>query len=609
MKGLNTSSFLSKNKNTAVQILDILLSNKHQEKIVTDILNKAANNNIDIEDRISAIKSGKEALSVSEFTSILKEVKVQGIDTSKVEFTSFKKQKTLLSQKEFIDAVQQGLIDAEKLEKQLKELQEVAKKEQGYLKKAFIIFSKQEPISEIIQDINKFEKYCYKNGIEFNSVEKALKVGAKPKTMLGVLKDFRFLVAAAAGLITGLAGMNLMETMPAFSNIPSAFFGALPYIAVPFISLNIFKAFSEKNLMQEAGTLGRFAGTMAAGFAISLGVVGLLSGMLTPMDVSQVSDAAMNAPTTLSATGFRPTEYILHGIVAFAAFAGIYKTAKSEMIKKDKNIPKEKIGKRIKKGMMKIIFNKYTNPVIKKVGDFTNKIASKTDSAFSAYMNYLGIPAIFLMLGNTAATGNAGDFAAFGGYYTVVLAAMGTAAAALGTASYLYGCRKKEMKAIFNTVGTAFGISSSAATMPVTKENLKKMGVSEKTASSVVPLGANFNMMGTALYLGTTAAAASVMFGQELDMAKQVEIFAIVLATAFGAPGAPASNITLLDPVLHKLDLTNMQVKKMYEAVLPMDRLFDMMQTSLNVWGDMIVALGKDKREKKKLAKFKSLSR
>ena len=96
------------------------------------------------------------------------------------------------------------------------------------------------------------------------------------------------------------------------------------------------------------------------------------------------------------------------------------------------------------------------------------------------------------------------------------------------------------------------------------------------------------------------------MFGQDLTVAKQAEIFAVVLATAFGAPGAPASNITLLDPVLHKLDITTMQVKKMYEAVIPMDRLFDMIQTSLNVWGDMVVALGKDKREKKKLAKLQA---
>ncbi len=609
-KKLLASTFLSKS-NVANDILDILTKEDHHKKIVEDILSKSVvNNNQEFETNLPNIKAGKQSLSIANFSDILQSIKQSEKDLSDRTFIKAdknKNHKTPLSQKEFIDAMEQGLFDIQTLEQQLKKLREEAKKESGYLKKAFTVFTDEKPISRILNDVVKFEKYCYKNGIYFDEVETQLKAGKKPKTVLDGISDFRFLVAAGGGLAMGFAGVNVMEEIPALSHVPDAFFGALPYIAVPFISLNIFQAFSEKNLLDEAGTLLRFGGTMATGFAISLGITGLMSGTLTPQDVGTISDAALNAPTSIEAEGFRPAEYILHSIITFATFAGVYKTAKSELDKNGVETAQENLWDKTKNGAMSIIFNKYTNPAIKTAGDFTSKLASKTDKAFSGYMNYLGIPAIFIMLSNTAADSGTKDFSAFGEYYTVVLAAMGTAAVALSTASYLYGCRKDEFKAIFNTVTTAFGISSSAATMPVTKANLKKMGVSDKTASSVVPLGANFNMMGTALYLGTTAACASVIFGQELTAIKQLEIFSIVLLTAFGAPGAPASNITLLDPVLHQLDITTEQVKKMYEAVIPVDRIFDMMQTSLNVWGDMIVALGKDKYDKKKELKKANL--
>jgi hypothetical protein len=62
-------------------------------------------------------------------------------------------------------------------------------------------------------------------------------------------------------------------------------------------------------------------------------------------------------------------------------------------------------------------------------------------------------------------------------------------------------------------------------------------------------------------------------------------------------PGEPASNLTLLAPVLGLTGLATGAIQEVYNMVTPGDRLLDMLQTSINVWGDIVVALGKHRRE------------
>ena len=74
---------------------------------------------------------------------------------------------------------------------------------------------------------------------------------------------------------------------------------------------------------------------------------------------------------------------------------------------------------------------------------------------------------------------------------------------------------------------TAFSTSSSSGTLPITiscsKENL---GVTDKIASFVLPLGATINMDGTALYQGVCALFIAQVYGIELTIA---QIFIIIL--------------------------------------------------------------------------------
>lgn len=542
------------------------------------------------------ILAGEAALTFEEMAHILRELHNNGLKSNPAKAKAAEQDNSIFTQAGFYESLRENFEDAQALREQIRVLREEGKTQSGFLKTNFNIFAHHQPLEKITENVLSFDKYCRKNGITFDEAAQQLVPGNRPKTAFDKIHEFRFLIAAAGGMVIGLAGLSAISFVPALGAIPTAFFAALPYIAVPFISLNIFKAFSEKSIMQEAGTFARFGATMMVGFLVSLGVTTLMGGMLDPVAVASgfVSDAATHAGGH-GAAGFSPAQYILHGIGLFAGLATLFKRAKATM---QPEFEKEQAKKTGLSGLYNkaagIFVNKRTAPCIVSAGHKLEKLADMADKGFGGYMNWLGIPAIFLMMSNTMATNGLAQLSSFGAYYAITAVSMATAALTISAASYFYGCRKKEFKAMAKTVGTAFSISSSMATMPVTKESLKEMGVSESTRNAVTPLGANFNMMGTSLYLGTTANCATIMFGYDLTLMAKISVMTTTLLTAFGTPGAPASSIALLDPVLQKAGLTPAHAQKMYEAVLIIDRLADMAQTALNVWGDMLVAVSKD---------------
>ena len=337
--------------------------------------------------------------------------------------------------------------------------------------------------------------------------------------------------------------------------------------------------------MEDIGTMGRFLGTMTLGITIGLAVTSAMSGMLTmPEVVKDVADAkdVIEPWFTLPV---KPSEWILpYGIPGAIIASTLYKAAKSRL-EKTANSAKEELSN---------TFNKVANSgaaLVNRAGQWLENAGTATDMMFGKYMNWCGVPAIGLMMTSLTNTGNFDEMSGYLNLYKAVGASMIICAIVLTGASLAYGCRKKEFGEIGRVLGTAFGLSSSAATMPTTKEALRNIGVPQEIVNSVVPLGANFNMMGTSLYLGVITAASLFMFGMEPTPLQLATAMAVAVGTAFGAPGAPSSTIIFLDPVLSQAGFNQTQANEVFKMVLPADRFFDMFQTAQNVWGDILVTL------------------
>ena len=138
-------------------------------------------------------------------------------------------------------------------------------------------------------------------------------------------------------------------------------------------------------------------------------------------------------------------------------------------------------------------------------------------------------------------------------------------------------------KAMSSALLTAFSTSSSSATLPLTMESIEQnAGASNRVSSFVLPLGATINMDGTALYECVAAIFIAQVYGFDLSFAQQFVIVLTALLASIGAAGIPMAGLVMMAVILNAVGLPLEGVG----LILPVDRILDMMRTSVNVWSD-----------------------
>ncbi len=152
----------------------------------------------------------------------------------------------------------------------------------------------------------------------------------------------------------------------------------------------------------------------------------------------------------------------------------------------------------------------------------------------------------------------------------------------------------KHYKAMIPAMFTAFSTSSSNATLPVTLECINKnAGVSEKTSSFVLPLGATVNMDGTALYECVAAIFIAQAFGIDLSFSQQFFVVVVALLTSIGVAGVPSASLVAIVIILQSLTeqlkqqgVTTVPLEAGLPILLVFDRLLDMCRTVVNIFSD-----------------------
>jgi proton glutamate symport protein len=143
-------------------------------------------------------------------------------------------------------------------------------------------------------------------------------------------------------------------------------------------------------------------------------------------------------------------------------------------------------------------------------------------------------------------------------------------------------------RAMLPVLLTAFSSASSSATLPVTMECVQKgAGVSERTASFVLPLGATVNMNGTALYECSAAIFLAQAYGLELGFGTQLLVVVMALLTSIGVAGIPAASLVAITVILTAIGLPAEAIG----LLLVTDRILDMVRTAINVYSDTVGAV------------------
>ena len=133
----------------------------------------------------------------------------------------------------------------------------------------------------------------------------------------------------------------------------------------------------------------------------------------------------------------------------------------------------------------------------------------------------------------------------------------------------------------------AFSTSSSGATLPVTMSVVEeKVGVSNKVASFVLPMGATINMDGTAVFECAGALFIAQALGFDLSIMQQAIVVLTALLASIGAAAVPSAGLVVIFIVLEAIGLRGPDVNVIVGSMLAIDRPLDMYRTAVNVFSD-----------------------
>ncbi len=157
----------------------------------------------------------------------------------------------------------------------------------------------------------------------------------------------------------------------------------------------------------------------------------------------------------------------------------------------------------------------------------------------------------------------------------------------------------KFFKGAFAAMIFAFTSTSSAATLPVSKECAAELGAEDDIAAFVLPLGSTINMDGTAIYQCVATVFLASCANIHLTIGQMIIVVVTATLASIGTAGVSGAGMIMLAMVLEALGIPVAYIG----LIVAVDRIFDMGRTCLNVTGDIACSLCVTKWEGKKAVK------
>jgi len=178
-----------------------------------------------------------------------------------------------------------------------------------------------------------------------------------------------------------------------------------------------------------------------------------------------------------------------------------------------------------------------------------------------------------------------GTFVSLGLYMVTVISGLVIHSFILPTI-YLVVTRKNPflyVKGILQALLTAFGTSSSSATLPVTFRCLEETNkIDKRVTRFVLPIGATINMDGTALYEAVAAIFIAQASGYNLNFGQYIAVSLTATLASIGAAGIPQAGLVTMLIVLQTIGLPEDSIT----LIIAVDWFLDRIRTTVNVLGD-----------------------
>ncbi len=132
-----------------------------------------------------------------------------------------------------------------------------------------------------------------------------------------------------------------------------------------------------------------------------------------------------------------------------------------------------------------------------------------------------------------------------------------------------------------------FSTSSSSASIPFTlKASSENYGIDKSISTFSIPLGATINMDGTAIMQGCATFFLASLYGIDLGFSEIITIVITATIASIGTAGIPSAGIIMLTVIFTQIGIPLEGIT----LLLGVDRLLDMMRTSVNVSGDICIS-------------------
>ena len=409
---------------------------------------------------------------------------------------------------------------------------------------------------------------------------------------------WQIIIGLALGLVYGIIATNSgwgSFTSDWIAPFGTIFINLLKLIAMPLVLSSLITGVASlsdiKKLSRIGGkTIGIYIGTTALAVTLGLISVNLIKpgdkvpdNMKEKLQLTYQKDASKKADTVQEVKGRGPLQPLVDmvpsnffnsassnrnmlQVVFMAIFIGI------GLIQ----IPKEK-GKPVQQ-----FFESLTDVVIKLVD-------------IIMLMAPIGVFALIAQTINKVAGNNPSEIlellGALGYYMFAVIVGL-IAHAAITYTGIMRLMTKMPLETFYKGIAPAqllaFSTSSSGATLPVTMERCEEeLGVSEEVSSFVLPLGATINMDGTALYQAVAAVFIAQTLNMSLDISAQLTIVLTTVLASIGTAAVPGAGIVMLVIILESVGVPSAGIA----LILGVDRILDMLRTTVNVTGDATVAV------------------
>lgn len=379
----------------------------------------------------------------------------------------------------------------------------------------------------------------------------------------------KILIGMVAGLVVGtIMGPSAAILKP----IGTLFINAIKMLIVPLVFCSLIVGITSMKDTRKMGRIGvkaivLYMGTTAVAIAIGMGLSSILEpGAGLNMVAKNLEDSGKAAPelvqTLLAMIPQNPVNAMAAGnilqIIVFAVGLGV-----SLVLVGEKGEPAVKIFESLAEAMYKLT-------------EIVMTLAPYGIFGLMAWVAGTYGLDVLLPLIKVIAAVYIGALIHILVFYSGLLSILGR----LNPINYLRG--------ITNPAAVAFTTSSSSGTLPATiKASREELGVSEGVSSFVLPLGATINMDGTALYQGVCALFIAQAFGIDLETSDYLTIILTATLASIGTAGVPGAGLIMLSLVLSTVGLPIEGLA----IVAGIDRILDMARTTINICGDMMVAV------------------